>query len=100
MKSSRFFVSWVGSEHCRQTGYFGRIAFHELALVTEEMRTLISANSTDHQLGVAARRAGYRPLRYDALKKALLGLTTLEEIESKTATEWILDEDYSYGVLN
>jgi len=28
-----------------------------------------------------------------ALKKALLGFTTLEEIESKTATEWILDQD-------
>ena len=88
-----FLYHGVGCGHCRQTGYFGRIAFHELALITEEMRTLISANSTDHQLGVAARRAGYRPLRYDALKKALLGFTTLEEVESKTATEWILDED-------
>ena len=53
---SPFLYHGVGCDHCRQTGYFGRIAFHELALVTEEMRTLISLNSTDYQLGVAARR--------------------------------------------
>lgn len=92
-QNAPFLYHGVGCAHCRQTGYFGRIAFHELALVTEEMRSLISSSASDDQLLVAARRAGYRPLRYDALKKALLGFTTLEEIEAHTTCEWVLDSD-------
>jgi type IV pilus assembly protein PilB len=79
----------VGCPYCRQTGYHGRIAFHEMALVTEEMRSLISRRSGDVELTRAARRAGYRPLRYDGLKKALLGFTTVEELESHTSFDWV-----------
>ncbi len=88
-----FLYHGVGCAHCRQTGYYGRIAFHELALVTEEMRALISRGAPDDELGLAARRAGYRPLRYDALKKALLGFTTLDEVESRTTCEWELESE-------
>ncbi|CAA6689694.1 MULTISPECIES: GspE/PulE family protein [unclassified Lentimonas] len=86
-----FLYHGVGCAHCRQTGYYGRIAFHELALVTEEMRGLITRGAPDDELTLAARRAGYRPLRYDALKKALLGFTTLDEVEARTTSEWELD---------
>jgi type II secretory ATPase GspE/PulE/Tfp pilus assembly ATPase PilB-like protein len=34
-----------------------------------------------------AQRSGYRPMRYDALKKALMGWTTLEEVEKSTLPE-------------
>lgn len=88
-----FLYHGSGCDHCRQTGYYGRIAFHELALVTEEMRMIISRGGLDDELGIAARRAGYQPLRYDALKKALLGFTTLEEVESHTASEWVLEPE-------
>jgi type IV pilus assembly protein PilB len=83
----------VGCAHCRQTGYYGRIAFHELAMVTEEMRMIISRCGMDDELTDAARRGGYLPLRYDALKKALLGFTTLEEVESHTTGDWQLSAD-------
>ena len=36
----------------------------------------------------AASKVGYRPLRYDGLKKVLLGLTTIEEVETSTITEF------------
>ena len=36
----------------------------------------------------AAAKVGYKPLRYDGLKKVLLGLTTIEEIEQNTPFEW------------
>ncbi len=77
-----------GCDACRKSGYSGRVALHELALVTEEMRSLISANRSSQELTAAAKRGGYRPLRYDGLKKALLGVTTLEEIEHVTSFEW------------
>ena len=77
-----------GCTSCRGTGYKGRIAFHELVLITEEIRTLISRNGSAQEITQAAAKVGYRPLRYDGLKKVLLGLTTIEEIEANSSFEW------------
>lgn len=83
------FYEGRGCPHCRKTGYRGRIAFHEIALVTDEMRSLISTGGTDAQLAAAAKKVGYKPLRYDGLKKVLLGFTTVEELESHASFDWI-----------
>jgi type II secretory ATPase GspE/PulE/Tfp pilus assembly ATPase PilB-like protein len=77
-----------GCAHCRGTGYKGRIAFHELVLITEEIRQLISEGKSAQEITRAATRVGYRPLRYDGLRKVLLGLTTIDEIEQNTSFEW------------
>ena len=77
-----------GCTHCRGTGYRGRIAFHELVLITEEIRQLISNGNSAQEITRAAAKVGYRPLRYDGLKKVLLGLTTIDEIEQNTSFEW------------
>ncbi|HEY8931938.1 MAG TPA: GspE/PulE family protein [Rariglobus sp.] len=77
-----------GCTACRGTGYKGRIAFHELVLITEEIRTLISTNASAQEITTAAAKVGYKPLRYDGLKKVLLGLTTIDEIEASTSFEW------------
>ncbi len=86
---SPVFYEGRGCAHCRNTGYHGRIAFHEMALVTQEMRSLISASASDEQLARAAQKVGYRPLRYDGLKKVLLGYTTVEELESHASFDWM-----------
>jgi type II secretory ATPase GspE/PulE/Tfp pilus assembly ATPase PilB-like protein len=77
-----------GCAACRHTGYKGRIAFHELVLITEEIRTLISEGRSVQEISRAAAKVGYKPLRYDGLKKVLLGLTTIDEIEQNTSFEW------------
>jgi len=77
-----------GCSSCRGTGYKGRIAFHEMVLVTEEIRTLISEGKSVQEITRAATKVGFKPLRYDGLKKVLLGLTTIEEIEANTSFEW------------
>lgn len=59
-----------GCPNCRDTGYHGRIAFHELVLISDEMRSLISSRAGDDQLAAAARRMGYKPMRYDGMKSA------------------------------
>ncbi|MGJ8654024.1 MAG: GspE/PulE family protein [Opitutaceae bacterium] len=82
------FYDGRGCKQCRNTGYHGRIAFHEMALITEEMRTLISNRSSDRELAAAAKKVGYRPLRYDGLKKVLLGYTTTEELEKLASFDW------------
>lgn len=78
-----------GCGHCRETGYFGRIAFHEMVLVSDEMRSLISRSAPEEEIARAARKMGYRPLRYDGLKKVLLGFTTVEELEAHTSFELV-----------
>ncbi len=77
-----------GCTACRGTGYKGRVAFHELVLITEEIRTLITNNASVQQITAAAAKVGFKPLRYDGLKKVLLGLTTIDEIEANTSFEW------------
>ena len=77
-----------GCNACRGTGYKGRVAFHELVLITEEIRTLITNRASVQQITAAATKVGYKPMRYDGLKKVLLGLTTIEEIEANTSFEW------------
>jgi type II secretory ATPase GspE/PulE/Tfp pilus assembly ATPase PilB-like protein len=77
-----------GCAACRHTGYKGRIAFHELVLISEEVRTLISEGRSVQEISRAAAKIGYKPLRYDGLKKVLLGLTTIEEIDQNTSFEW------------
>ena len=77
-----------GCPVCRGTGYKGRVAFHELVLITEDIRSLIAEKRSVQEITRAAARVGYKPLRYDGLKKVLLGLTTIDEIEQNTAFEW------------
>ena len=77
-----------GCNQCRGTGYKGRVAFHELVLITEEIRQLISDRRSAQEITRAAARVGYRSLRYDGMRKVLLGLTTIDEIEQNTAFEW------------
>jgi type IV pilus assembly protein PilB len=77
-----------GCPACRYTGYKGRVAFHELVLITEEVRSLISEGRSVQEITRAAAKVGYKPLRHDGLKKVLLGLTTIDEIEQNTSFEW------------
>ena len=51
-------------------------------------RTLITNRASVQQITTAAAKVGFKPLRYDGLKKVLLGLTTIEEIEANTSFEW------------
>jgi type II secretory ATPase GspE/PulE/Tfp pilus assembly ATPase PilB-like protein len=82
------FYRGKGCPKCRGTGYKGRVAIHELVLITEEIRALISEERSVQEITKAAAKVGYRPLRYDGLKKVLLGMTTISEIEANTSFEW------------
>ncbi len=82
------FYRGLGCPECRGTGYRGQIALHELLPITEEVRTLVREDRSAGEIARAASKVGYRPMRHDGLKKVLLGLTTIEEIERNTSFEW------------
>ena len=77
----------VGCEHCRNTGFRGRLAIYELAMVTKAMQELITTKQSYPTLEAQARRDGFRSMREYGWEKVLSGDTTLEEVVSTTATE-------------
>ncbi|NLB55406.1 MAG: type II/IV secretion system protein [Lentisphaerae bacterium] len=75
-----FFHRAVGCERCNFTGYAGRLAIHELFIITEETRGLIARHSSILEIQRHASEIGFTTMRYDGFKKVLQGLTTVEEI--------------------
>lgn len=68
-----------GCQHCRQSGYQGRLAIHELLVISPELRAAIHTEATEQQLEQLQRRQ-HRHLLANGLRVAAEGLTTLEEI--------------------
>lgn len=70
-----------GCANCNGTGFVGRVAIHEIFLLTESVRRLIAQNASILDIETLAREHGFKPMLYDGLKKAMRGLTTIEEVE-------------------
>ncbi len=70
----------VGCRQCSNTGYRGRIALHEVMAVSEEIERLTVERASSADIARVAKRQGMLTLRQDGFAKALLGLTSLEEI--------------------
>lgn len=82
-----FFYAARGCEQCNNTGFIGRVAIHEVFVINDEIRHLIARNATSRELAQAAVKSGFKPMRYDGIKKALRGLTTMGEVERVTVVK-------------
>ena len=69
-----------GCDACRQTGYRGRMAIHELIVMNEELKQLMMNKATIQELKAHIRQKGIRFLIDDGLIKVKAGKTTLEEV--------------------
>jgi type IV pilus assembly protein PilB len=69
-----------GCKACSKTGYRGRVAIHELMIVTEEIERLAVERAPTDQIAKTALTQGMRPLREDGLAKVRSGVTSIEEI--------------------
>jgi len=69
-----------GCDHCRGTGYHGRIACFEIMPVNEVISSAITRRETSGEIRRLARSIGIPGLREDGIQKAQEGLTTVEEI--------------------
>jgi type IV pilus assembly protein PilB len=78
-----FFKS-KGCNSCNGIGYKGRVAIHEVLLISEEMRDLITDEVTTTKLRALAIEGGFRQMYFDAVQKALAGITSLEEVQRVT----------------
>ncbi|MFH0989937.1 MAG: GspE/PulE family protein [bacterium] len=69
-----------GCEYCNGIGYKGRVAIHEVLVITEEMREIIIGEVTSSKIRALALASGYKDLFYDGLQKAIAGITTTDEL--------------------
>jgi type IV pilus assembly protein PilB len=69
-----------GCGRCRDTGYRGRIGLFEVMRMSDEIRTLIVARATAHEIQRVAIEQGMTPLVEDGFAKVRAGETTITEV--------------------
>ena len=69
-----------GCDVCRHTGYRGRMAIHELIVITEDIRQLMMNQASIQEIKHHIQQQGIRFLVDDGLIKVKAGKTTLEEV--------------------
>ncbi len=77
----------VGCDHCNNTGFQGRLGAYELLVATDELRTMVMQGESAAALRRRARQLGMKTMRDDAWRKALSGITTIEEVNRRTSTD-------------
>ena len=72
----------AGCPHCFDTGYRGRTAVTETLLMTPTLRRMVAERKprSDIERELKKPGSGYTSIRENAVKLALAGITTLEEI--------------------
>jgi general secretion pathway protein E len=71
----------VGCGACAQSGYAGRTGVHELMLVDGRIRERLVGRPSIEELRKLAQQSGTRLLRHVALRLAVQGLTSLDEVD-------------------
>ncbi len=77
-------VHGEGCEHCRGTGYKGRIGIFENMMITAKIRDLILKGATSEELEKTAVEQGMETLHDSAIHKLEHGLTSVEEVIRET----------------
>jgi len=79
------FYHGKGCEACGGTGYKGRVAIYEALEIDSELKEIISEKEGgEAQIENYAKKNGMITIRQDGILKALLGMTTLSEVERVT----------------
>ena len=69
-----------GCPNCSGTGYKGRIAISEIVTISPALRDMIFQKESILTMRAEAANYGFQAIRQDAVRKALTGITTLQEI--------------------
>jgi len=69
-----------GCEHCRHTGYQGRVGLYEIMPLSNELKKLVAADTNLDVLKQQAYREGLQPLRLSGAKRISEGVTTIEDV--------------------
>jgi len=88
------FSKGSGCDSCNGTGLSGRLAIFEVARITETMKNIIiDKRGSETLLNTERNKAGVVTIRQDGILKALMGKTTIEEVERVTESHVSLEEN-------
>jgi type IV pilus assembly protein PilB len=73
-----------GCDHCKGTGYKGRVGIYQVLPISDDMRQVLMRNGSAIDIAEQAQREGVKDLRQSGLLKVKSGVTSLEEIEAIT----------------
>jgi type IV pilus assembly protein PilB len=77
-----------GCEHCKQTGYAGRVPIAELLTPSDELRDAIVRGATAHEISAAMRASGTPNMRDHAMRLLGEGITSIEEVNRVLAEDF------------
>jgi len=69
-----------GCSLCQKTGYYGRVGIFEILEMTDSIKKLVMEKVPASRITQEAIKAGMTTMIEDGLKKAEIGITTIEEI--------------------
>lgn len=69
-----------GCEHCRHTGYQGRVGIYEMLGFSNAIKKMVAQNADLNQLKKQAYDEGMQPLRLAGAKKIAEGVTSIDEV--------------------
>lgn len=81
------FFKAKGCRHCFDLGYRGRVGITEVMLLSPTVKKLILDHAGEMKIKEMARQEGMVTMREDALLKAAVGLTSIEEVVRVTAVD-------------
>ncbi len=81
------FLSTSRLREVPNTGFRGRIGIYELLVTNDEIRQLATQRVSSQLIKQAAIRAGMQTLRQDGWRKAIEGITSLEEVIRATKAD-------------
>jgi len=77
----------VGCKKCRNTGFAGRLAIHELFVPDDEIAEMINEHLSSKKIRVKALEKGMIPLQVDGIEKVKAGIVSIEEVLRTTQME-------------
>lgn len=69
----------TGCDNCGKDGHLGRTTIHEVLVIDDELRDLIYNQASPVRLREAASKKGFESIRFDAAKKLMAGIISLDE---------------------
>jgi len=77
----------VGCDHCGGTGYMGRVSILEMLVMSDAVRGMVMRHVTSGEIRQKAIEEGMLTMYENGLRKAVAGVTTIEEVLRVTREE-------------
>ncbi|NLK67244.1 MAG: type II/IV secretion system protein [Campylobacteraceae bacterium] len=74
------FYKAVGCDSCARSGYAGREMISEVLPISDKIQNLIAAEASKDEISEVAYEEGFIDMFHDAISRAALGVTSLEEV--------------------